>query len=92
VSDKIPVLVTDASVRECVIYANLELRGENVDQIGTPLTVEILAEFDRWLQDVKRAAWAEGNATGRSRAMRMMSDEPELSILAPNPYEKEADK
>lgn len=44
-----PVAVSDASVRECVMYANLVLRGENSDQIGTPLTVAISTEFDRWL-------------------------------------------
>jgi len=32
------------------------------------------------------AAWGEGFATGKSRAMRHMSDEPSLPLTAPNPY------
>lgn len=55
-----PVKVTDASVRECVLYGNLHLRGEDTDQIGTSLTVEISDAFDRWLASVKAEAWDEG--------------------------------
>lgn len=33
-------------------------------------------------------AWSEGFATGQSRAMRHMSDEPLLPLSASNPYEK----
>lgn len=32
--------------------------------------------------------WDEGFATGKSRAMRHMSDEPGLSLDVPNPYRK----
>ena len=31
-------------------------------------------------------AWDEGERTGRSRAMRHMSDEPNLPLVASNPY------
>lgn len=43
--------------------------------------------------DAKVAAkgWNEGFATGQSRAMRHMSDEPLLPLSAPNPYEREAE-
>ena len=58
----IPVKVTDASVRECVLYANLHLRGEDTNQIGTPMTVEISGAFDRWL--------AEHDAKVRAEALR----------------------
>lgn len=39
---------------------------------------------------VAAEAWDEGFATGQSRAMRHMSDEPLLPLSAPNPYEREA--
>lgn len=39
---------------------------------------------------VAAKAWSEGFATGQSRAMRHMSDEPLLPLSAPNPYEREA--
>ncbi len=52
----IPVRVTDASVRECVMYANLLLRGEDTNQIGTKLTVEISEAYDRWLEGVRSEA------------------------------------
>lgn len=40
--------------------------------------------------EVAAKAWGEGFATGQSRAMRHMSDEPLLPLSAPNPYEREA--
>jgi hypothetical protein len=49
-SEQIPVKVTDASVRECVMYGNLRLRGEATNQIGTTLTVEISEAYDAWLE------------------------------------------
>lgn len=36
--------------------------------------------------EVKADAWDEGFATGKSRAMRHMSDEPGLPLDVPNPY------
>jgi hypothetical protein len=33
-------------------------------------------------------AWERGFASGKSRAMRHMSDEPHLPLTAPNPYPK----
>lgn len=33
-------------------------------------------------------AWDEGFTSGKSRAMRHMSDEPNLPLTAPNPYRK----
>jgi cytochrome c556 len=60
---------------------------------------EVILEWDQsnfWAWQAARAlestaediakAWDEGNATGSSRAMRHMSDEPALSITSPNPY------
>lgn len=45
---------------------------------------------DSWLAEhdaeVKAEAWDKGFASGKSRAMRHMSDEPTLSLDAPNPY------
>jgi len=38
------------------------------------------------VQVAKEAAWAEGFAAGKSRAMRHMSDEPNLSLNVANPY------
>lgn len=52
----IPVKVTDASVRESVMHANLYFRGEDVNQIGTPLTVEISKAYDGWLAQVRAEA------------------------------------
>lgn len=45
----VPVKVHDASVRECVMYANLNLRGLDTNQIGTHITVEISQAYDAWL-------------------------------------------
>jgi hypothetical protein len=36
--------------------------------------------------DAKAEAWDHGFASGKSRAMRAMSDEPSLPLTAPNPY------
>lgn len=36
--------------------------------------------------DAKAEAWDRGFASGKSRAMRAMSDEPSLPLTAPNPY------
>jgi hypothetical protein len=35
-------------------------------------------------------AWDEGMRSGKSRAMRAMSDEPGLSLKIPNPYRKDS--
>lgn len=49
-------------------------------------------EFGRWLNKVrteaKAEAWDEGYTSGHSRAMRRMSDEPNVPP-ATNPYRKE---
>ena len=47
--------------------------------------------FDRWLEQVKSEAWDEGYTSGRSNAMRRMSDEPKAPLTR-NPYRKEQDK
>lgn len=36
--------------------------------------------------DAKAEAWGQGFASGKSRAMRAMSDEPGLPLTMPNPY------
>lgn len=38
------------------------------------------------VREAQAAAWDEGLASGKSRAMRHMSDEPNLPLSAPNPY------
>ena len=47
-------------------------------------------EFDRWFANVirlaKAEAWSEGYISGHSRAMRRMSDEPNVDPGV-NPYE-----
>ena len=40
------------------------------------------------LRGAKHEAWDQGRRTGSSRAMRMMSDEPGLSLEVANPYRK----
>ena len=49
-----------------------------------------LAELAHWIEEAKAEAWAQGFASGKSRAMRAMSDEPNLSLNVPNPYRKAA--
>lgn len=44
-----PVKATYMTVSESFVYAQLSVRGEKTDQIGTPFTVKIRREFDRWL-------------------------------------------
>ena len=41
--------VTDASVRESVMFVNLHLRDEDTNQIGTKLSVGISEAYDEWL-------------------------------------------
>lgn len=72
----IQVKVTTASVRECVMYANLLLRGENTNQIGTALTVAISNEFDRWLAKVKLDAYEDGY--NQAEWNRQMEDDLEI--------------
>lgn len=78
--------VTDASVRECVLYANLALRGEDTNQIGTALTVEISEAFDAWKAEIRSEAWAEGLSAGADRWM----DAREFGEPPVNPYVKDA--
>jgi hypothetical protein len=40
------------------------------------------------LEEAKAEAWQQGFATGKSRAMRHMSDELNLPLTAPNPYHR----
>lgn len=55
----IPVKVTDASVRECVLWANLAIRGLDTNAVGTSMTVAINEAYDRWLAEVAKAAKVE---------------------------------
>ena len=48
-------------------------------------------DFDRWLEQVKAEAWDEGYTSGRSNAMRRMSDEPKAPLTR-NPYRQEKEK
>ncbi|AYN57844.1 hypothetical protein HOU49_gp57 [Arthrobacter phage Eileen] len=41
------------------------------------------------LKELQAEAWDRGFASGKSRAMRHMSDEPNLPLTAPNPYRDE---
>lgn len=43
-----------------------------------------------WLEEQRAKAWDEGRASGFSRAMRRMSDEPTLDTTPHNPYRAEA--
>jgi hypothetical protein len=47
-----------------------------------------LAEVAVMLEEAKAEAWQQGFATGKSRAMRHMSDELNLPLTAPNPYHR----
>lgn len=60
-SEYTPVKATDRTVKESFLYAQVAVSGEKTDQIGTPLTVEITKEFDRWLaqHDAEVAAKAK---------------------------------
>lgn len=54
---------------------------------------EILAALGPYVARREReaayAAWSEGRATGWSRAMRFMSNEPDVDTNPPNPYATE---
>ena len=82
-AEHVAVMVTDASVRECVMYGNLHIRGEDTRSIGTRLTVEISKAFDAWLEahdrEVAAKAWDEG-ARAQASAYGMDVD------AGPNPY------
>lgn len=81
-TEEVPVRVTDASVRECVMFGNLHLRGEDTNSIGTPLTVEISEKYDDWLADRDRKiaaeAWEEGRINGYYQGYRR-DDNPYLA-------------
>jgi hypothetical protein len=59
-SDYIKPVASDLTVQQSFIYAQLALRGEDTNQIGTELSVAISAEFDRWLNEERRLAWQDG--------------------------------
>ena len=71
-----PVRVTDASVRGCVMYANLQLRGEDARAIGTRLTVEISEAYDAWLEAHDR--------TERAAALREAAEELDALYFGPD--------
>ena len=58
------------------------------DPNGLPLWLADVILASDWLREVKAEAWDEGRRTGASRAMRMMSDEPNLPLASEtdNPY------
>lgn len=63
---------------------------ENVaDWDGQPMT-EHHRHHDAGVREIVAKAmadaWDEGYRAGKSRAMRHMSDEPNLPLAAPNPY------
>ena len=49
---------------------------------------EVYELFDEWFNEVRADAWDEGYKSGHSRAMRRMSDEPNVDP-ADNPYREE---
>ena len=59
------------------------------ERLGEPRPIKPKA-FDRWLEQVRAEAWDEGYTSGRSNAMRRMSDEPKAP-LTHNPYRQETD-
>lgn len=75
----------------------IELLVEYVHELqaaNNRLSQMLAANADR-LDESKREllaiGWCEGFTTGKSRAMRHMSDEPELSLDVPNPYRESLD-
>lgn len=100
VAEYVPVRVTDASVRGCVMYANLQLRGEDARAIGTRLTVEISEAYDAWLEAHDRteraAAWDEGYDTGCNdeafEARGIPSDPGSKEHPHANPYRERGDR
>lgn len=62
-----------------------DVDGGDYDQMANT----ILAEWDVLPKGAMAWAWCQGFSAGKSRAMRHMSDEPGLSLDAPNPYEHE---
>lgn len=61
-------------------------RGEDGGAWQDRLATAVLASD--WFTERLAEAWRQGCATGTSRAMRMMSDEPSLPLAsdADNPY------
>ena len=59
------------------------------ERLGEPRPIKPEA-FDRWLEQVKAEAWDKGYTSGRSNAMRRMSDEPKAPLTR-NPYRQEQD-
>jgi hypothetical protein len=69
------------------------LRAENkrLTELNAGLAKQVLGVADRLeagRRDLLATGWDAGFATGKSRAMRMMSDEPTLSLNVENPYRK----
>jgi len=46
---------------------------------------QVTSSIDEMIREAKESAWKEGYTSGHSRAMRMMSDEPNVQ-QAVNPY------
>lgn len=75
---------TTSSMRNA--YASLNALGLRSGSPDAALYVEGENRFDRWLTEQLAEAWDRGEATGWSRAMRHMSDEPSLGRQTENPY------
>lgn len=60
-----------------------QLRWGSYDQ-----QVEAVEVLRRQVRLRERRAWEHGFATGKSRAMRYMSDEPGLSLDVSNPHDE----
>ena len=59
---------------------------DTTDTEDKAIAETILAAGFGLVQEAGAVAWDEGFASGKSRAMRHMSDEPGLPLSAPNPY------
>lgn len=64
------------------------VREEYATRMAPHLDHARAIEFDQWLTEVKAEAWNEGYISGHSRAMRRMSDEPNVEP-GTNPYRKD---
>lgn len=54
-------------------------------------TPSVRIENPELIRSFMAKAYREGFTAGQSRAMRHMSDEPDLPLAAPNPYEHEGE-
>jgi len=79
--------ILEAAAPHMLSHEREETRLAHVDAVVNRDTVDRL---ERELDEAKANAWDEGFASGKSRAMRYMSDEPNLPLSAPNPYRSNA--